>query len=175
MGYQQQRIPNQMMNIPNTLTQNTNVNMPYAPFINNSSYFHNHQKNFNISPNQNQLFNQIQRNNTNNNNLLYNPHIQQQLNFYQTNIRPQHQLQTQQPVQATNNSQIYSMGSQATETPGNNLPPLNHLISAFRTGMLGLEALPKRVDGTNQIKYRQIPSYSDDVKWLWNIAVKLGQ
>lgn len=49
---------------------------------------------------------------------------------------------------------------------------MQHLMNAFRVGMLGLEALPRRADGS-QIKYRQSPAYADDVKWLWGVAVKL--
>ncbi|RNA04312.1 zinc finger SWIM domain-containing 8 [Brachionus plicatilis] len=49
---------------------------------------------------------------------------------------------------------------------------LQHLMNGFRVGMLGLEALPRRADGS-QIKYRQSPAYADDVKWLWGVAVKL--
>jgi len=48
---------------------------------------------------------------------------------------------------------------------------MKHLNAAFRVGMLGLEALPRRIDG--QIKYRQSPLYADDVKWLWEVAIKL--
>ena len=49
---------------------------------------------------------------------------------------------------------------------------MKYLTSAFRVGILGLEALPRRADG--QIKYRQSPLYADDVKWLWEVSVKLG-
>jgi hypothetical protein len=51
---------------------------------------------------------------------------------------------------------------------------MKYLLSAFRVGMLGLEALPRRVDSSHQIKYLRSPTYGDNVKWLWNISVKLG-
>lgn len=58
-----------------------------------------------------------------------------------------------------------------------NMDPLalSHLNNAYRVGMLALEALPRRLDGSHQIKYRQSPSYADDVKWLLDTSVKLDQ
>lgn len=51
---------------------------------------------------------------------------------------------------------------------------MKHLQAAFRVGMLALEALPRRADSSHQIKYLRSPAYGDNVKWLWNIACKLG-
>jgi hypothetical protein len=47
-------------------------------------------------------------------------------------------------------------------------------MSAFRIGMLALEAMPRRVDNAHQIKHLRNPTYGDNVKWLWNVSVKLG-
>ena len=51
---------------------------------------------------------------------------------------------------------------------------MKYFLSAFRVGMLGLEALPRRVDSSHQIKYLRSPSYGENVKWLWGVSVKLG-
>ena len=51
---------------------------------------------------------------------------------------------------------------------------MKYFLSAFRVGMLGLEALPRRVDSSHQIKYLRSPSYGENVKWLWGMSVKFG-
>lgn len=52
---------------------------------------------------------------------------------------------------------------------------LNYLMAAFRVGMLALETLARRVhDDRPQAKYARNPPYGEDVKWLLNIAIKLG-
>lgn len=51
-------------------------------------------------------------------------------------------------------------------------PGLKYLNSAFRLGMMALEAIPKKLEGP-QFKFRTTPLYADDVKWLWEIAIKL--
>ncbi|VDI34720.1 Hypothetical predicted protein [Mytilus galloprovincialis] len=56
-----------------------------------------------------------------------------------------------------------------------NQAQLNYLNAAFRTGMLAMETLARRVhDDRPQAKYARNPPYGEDVKWLLNIAVKLG-
>ena len=51
---------------------------------------------------------------------------------------------------------------------------LKHLTSAFRVGLLGLEALPKRHETPGMIRWRQnTPTYAEDVKWLCSVAIKL--
>ena len=50
-----------------------------------------------------------------------------------------------------------------------------YILSAFRVGMLALETLARRVhDDRPQTKYAKNPPYGEDVKWLMNIAMKLG-
>lgn len=57
-----------------------------------------------------------------------------------------------------------------------NQAQLNYLSAAFRTGMLAMETLARRVhDDRPQAKYARNPPYGDNVKWLLNIAVKLGK
>lgn len=52
----------------------------------------------------------------------------------------------------------------------------NYLLAAFRVGMLALETLARRVhDDRPQTKYARNPPYGEDVKWLLNIALKLGK
>ena len=89
--------------------------------------------------------------------------LNQMFNYQQFLIQQQQQQASQPPVQQMpmNLSENIDMVS------------MKHLASAFRVGILGLEALPKRLDGSHQIKYRQSPSYADDVKWLWEVAIKL--
>ena len=160
---------------------------PFVPFINNTGNVFQQQQGSHMSNNNNN-FNSHSYNN-NNHAQQFNAPIHQ-LNFYQNNIRLQHQNQqfnnqlfntiptdqvqpqasAQQPTQETVNNNVA-----IDAAVSNNLPPIKHLSSAFRVAMLGLEALPRRIDGTNQVKYRQIPSYSDDGKWLWEISIKLGE
>ena len=50
-----------------------------------------------------------------------------------------------------------------------------YLLSAFRVGMLALETLGRRVsEDRPQNNFIRNPSYADDVKWLLNIAKKIG-
>jgi hypothetical protein len=101
----------------------------------------------------------------------YQQQQQQQIHF-QNLLRQHQQLQQQQQQMAQQTSSLANVNQMENAT----IDPvaLRHLTSAFRVGMLGLEALPKRVDGgSHQIKYRQSPPYADDVKWLWEIAIKL--
>lgn len=87
---------------------------------------------------------------------------QQQQHFnYQNLLRQQQQLQQQQ--QQLQQRQLDVLDSTS----------LKYLKSAYRVGMLGLEAIAKRTDGP-QVKYRQSPPFADDVKWLCEIAYKLG-
>ncbi|XP_035825489.1 zinc finger SWIM domain-containing protein 8 [Aplysia californica] len=53
---------------------------------------------------------------------------------------------------------------------------LNYLMAAFRTGMLAMETLSRRVhDDRPQTKYARNPPYGEDVKWLLSsVAIKLG-
>jgi hypothetical protein len=50
-----------------------------------------------------------------------------------------------------------------------------HLLSAYRVGMLALESLGRRVSEERpQFKFARNPNYGDDVKWLMTISRKLG-
>ncbi len=50
-----------------------------------------------------------------------------------------------------------------------------YLLSSFRVGMLALETLGRRVsEDRPQNNFIRNPSYADDVKWLLNIAKKIG-
>ena len=103
--------------------------------------------------------------NLNNNSSLASFQLNQMLNYQQ-----QYQIQNyQQNVLRQQQQQQQFLSSFENVDPIG----LNYLKSAFRVGMLGLEALPRRVDGSHQIKYRQSPTYADDVKWLWEVANKL--
>ncbi|CAL1538876.1 unnamed protein product [Lymnaea stagnalis] len=52
---------------------------------------------------------------------------------------------------------------------------LNYLMAAFRTGMLAMETLSRKVhDDRPQTKYARNPPYGEDVKWLLSVAIKLG-
>ncbi|KAH9502527.1 Zinc finger SWIM domain-containing protein 8 [Bulinus truncatus] len=52
---------------------------------------------------------------------------------------------------------------------------LNYLMAAFRTGMLAMETLSRKVhDDRPQTKYARNPPYGEDVKWLLSISIKLG-
>ncbi|XP_059156480.1 zinc finger SWIM domain-containing protein 8-like isoform X2 [Physella acuta] len=52
---------------------------------------------------------------------------------------------------------------------------LNYLMAAFRTGMLAMETLSRKVhDDRPQTKYARNPPYGEDVKWLLGVAIKLG-
>merc|ERR1719154_245309 len=61
-------------------------------------------------------------------------------------------------------------------SPANHHPVANeYLLSAFRVGMLALETLGRRVsEDRPQNNFIRNPSYADDVKWLLNIAKKIG-
>jgi hypothetical protein len=99
--------------------------------------------------------------NLNNNSNLTSFQLNQMLNYqqqYQIQNYQQNVLRQQQFLSSFENIDSISF---------------NYLKSSFRVGMLGLEALPRRVDGSHQIKYRQSPNYGDDVKWLREVASKL--
>ncbi|CAK9300615.1 unnamed protein product [Gordionus sp. m RMFG-2023] len=50
-----------------------------------------------------------------------------------------------------------------------------HLLSAFRVGMMALELLGKKIqDERPQTKYAPNPPYGEDVKWLSRISIILG-
>ena len=190
--------PNQMFpqqgQQANQMLQNMNLINPNSvglnlPFINNPLIIQQQQQQQQLNFVQQQFQKQQPQNLSNNHNsnisnFPFNLSIQQ-LNFYQNNIRMQQQQQ-----QNLNQSMhapatvAYSPTKMASKEPQNmpaspttaenSQPPIKHLKTAFRVAMLGLEALPKRVDGTNQsVKYRQNPIYFEDVKWLWEIAIKL--
>jgi len=176
----QQQAASQLMNIPNVMDQNTH--MPYAPFVNNSHIFQ--------QQGPNQFYNQLQANsniNVQNASYLYSsnsniqPGMLQNINSVNSVIRNQQQPQQFQsvinsvPQSQLSANQTFSKNHQVVAETPVNTPPLKHLQCAFRIGINGLEALPKRIDGANQVKYRQMPSYSDDVKWLWKLAVRLGK
>ena len=53
---------------------------------------------------------------------------------------------------------------------------MQYLLSTYRVGMLALETLGRKVhDDRPQAKYARNPSYGEDVKWLLNVAKKLGR
>lgn len=101
----------------------------------------------------------------------------------QNNFQNPNGMNLNQLNQMFSYQQFLMQQQQASQPPVQQLPmnlsenidmiSMKHLASAFRVGILGLEALPKRLDGSHQIKYRQSPSYADDVKWLWEVAIKL--
>ncbi len=169
----QQQAASQFMNIPNVMNQN--AHMPYAPFVNSSHIFQ--------QQGPNQFYNQLQANsNISAQNASYlQPGIFQNINSVNSVIRNQQQPQQFQsminsvPQSQLSANQTFSKNHQVADETPVNTPPLKHLQCAFRIGINGLEALPKRIDGANQVKYRQMPSYSDDVKWLWKLAVRLGK
>ena len=138
-----------------------NSNMSYNSFMNNyANNSNNANSNGNFYTPDNYHFNAAAANYQQ----YQQTHHPQQMNFLQNNMRTQPMAPYHMPA-----SQLLP---QVDENVNN--AAMMHLTSAFRVGMLGLEALPKRVDGSHQVKYRQIPSYSDDVKWLWKVAIKLG-
>ena len=60
--------------------------------------------------------------------------------------------------------------------PVHNITQINHLLSAYRVGMLAMETLGRRVhDDRPQTKYARNPPYGEDVKWLLAVALKLGK
>jgi hypothetical protein len=101
--------------------------------------------------------------------LLRHQHQQNQFGGQQQQQQQQPLPQFQQPVMPPQLLQ---------QQPHQDMLPLDatslrHLASAFRVGMLGLEALHKRGDSSHALKYRQSPPYADDVKWLFEIALRL--
>lgn len=56
-----------------------------------------------------------------------------------------------------------------------NQQQMGYLLAAYRVGMLAMETLARRVhDDRPQAKYARNPPYGEDVKWLLNVAKKLG-
>nr|XP_006816884.1 PREDICTED: zinc finger SWIM domain-containing protein 8-like [Saccoglossus kowalevskii] len=56
-----------------------------------------------------------------------------------------------------------------------NQQALYYLHSTFRVGMLAMETLARRVhDERPQTRFARSPPYGDDIKWLLNVAMKLG-
>lgn len=52
----------------------------------------------------------------------------------------------------------------------------HYLMATFRTGMLAMETLSRKVhDDRPQTKYARNPPYGEDVRWLLSVAIKLGQ
>jgi len=57
-----------------------------------------------------------------------------------------------------------------------NSEQFNLVMSAFRVGMLALETYGRRIsDERPQTKYHRNPSCKEDIKWLLNLAIKLGK
>ena len=161
MQQQQQQQNLQLQNaadfVPNNVKQ-TMATVLCAAYINTAPSYQ--AANANLSNNSNLTSFQM------NQMLNYQSQQQYQMHNYQQNVFRQQQQQQQQ--QQHQQQHMY-------QTPSENIDAtcMNYLKAAFRVGMLGLEALPRRVDGSYQIKYRQSPTYADDVKWLWEVAIKL--
>lgn len=50
------------------------------------------------------------------------------------------------------------------------------LYAAYRVGMLAMEALARKVhDDRPQVKFSRNPPYGEDVKWLLEVSIKLGE
>lgn len=87
-----------------------------------------------------------------------------------------------------NQNPLHCIGLQANGHPAQSAAPqgrgsitsisqtqLNYLLSTYRVGMLALETLARRVhDDRPNAKYARTPPYGEDVKWLLNVAKKLG-
>lgn len=118
--------------------------------------------------------------------LLHHPNMQidpvmyEQLMFQQhqilmQNLFIQQQLHMQQQQQQKQQQALQSIPELPIDEAS-----LQHLKSAFRVGMRGLRALappPKRNGDPGNgplARYRSNPPYADDVKWLLNISIKLG-
>lgn len=79
-------------------------------------------------------------------------------------------------------SPLQPPGAPPPTSPANHAAAVNsnvvyqrYLLSAFRVGMLALETLGRRVsEDRPQNKFTRNPSYADDVKWLLNVAKKIG-
>ena len=92
---------------------------------------------------------------------------------------PYYQLHQDVPYTVANHA-----GSQANTTNSQqssfSQPPIgpkqmNYMHASFRVGMLAMETMARRVnDDRPQVKYARNPLYSEDVKWLLNVAKKLG-
>jgi hypothetical protein len=62
-----------------------------------------------------------------------------------------------------------------SDTSHSNLTRVNYMMAAYRVGMLAMDTLARRVhDDRPHIKYARNPPYGEDVKWLHNVAMKLG-
>ena len=87
-------------------------------------------------------------------------------------LPPPHPTQQQQQQQQLQQQQQQQHPAAVEAAP----PETNrYVLSAFRVGMLALETLARRVhDDRPQTKYAKNPPYGEDVKWLMNIAFKLG-
>ncbi|XP_077999779.1 zinc finger SWIM domain-containing protein 8-like [Glandiceps talaboti] len=87
----------------------------------------------------------------------------------------QYTLPTPPPPQvpSTATSQT-NTSTQVVGTPANQ-QALYYLHSTFRVGMLAMETLARRVhDERPQTRFARNPPYGEDIKWLLNIAMKLG-
>ncbi|BFZ03243.1 hypothetical protein BsWGS_06282 [Bradybaena similaris] len=61
------------------------------------------------------------------------------------------------------------------QASSHNQMQLNYLMATFRTGMLAMETLSRKVhDDRPQTKYARNPPYGEDVRWLLSVAIKLG-
>ena len=103
-------------------------------------------------------------------------HTQCQVSTVQTPPSSSANVQSMHPVDQQLDSDSPSPPHVHTVASGHHNPAqLNYLSAAFRTGMLAMETLARRVhDDRPQTKYARNPPYGEDVKWLLNIAVKLG-
>lgn len=83
----------------------------------------------------------------------------------------------QQPHQALPHFSTTSLPNQHNQPLQQlNQRQLGYLLSAYRVGMLAMDTLARRVhDDRPQAKYARNPSYGEDVKWLLNVAKKLGK
>lgn len=80
-----------------------------------------------------------------------------------------------EPVSSAQQQPQPQVDLQAAPLPAQNSVPWNALLNAYRVGMLAMETLARRVhDDRPQTKYARNPPYGEDVKWLLQIAMKLG-
>eukprot|EP00095_Tigriopus_kingsejongensis_P011250 maker-scaffold550_size154339-snap-gene-0.21 protein:Tk11250 transcript:maker-scaffold550_size154339-snap-gene-0.21-mRNA-1 annotation:"zinc finger swim domain-containing protein 8" len=79
------------------------------------------------------------------------------------------------PVQAPLSAQHHGQGPGAGNAGGQGPNGQRYLIAAYRVGMLALEHLGRKISEERpQLKFAKNPSYEEDVKWLLQIAKKLG-
>ncbi|XP_013381125.1 zinc finger SWIM domain-containing protein 8 [Lingula anatina] len=97
-------------------------------------------------------------------------------------IHPVQSVDTSQYLPTTMTTSGLAAVSQQQQQPPtsaamqHNSTQMNYsLVAAYRVGMLAMETLGRRVhDDRPQTKYARSPPYGEDVKWLLQLAIKLG-